>query len=276
MKRLLLIGCVLAAAVAGWQAEPAVEFIHLTDTHVLNLDGVAEPLVLARDHFDPSAKNLADYFDAFANEAARPYRPAFFLITGDLIDAFRYAGESGGRVGGQVEAFRRAAAHSPVPVYSALGNHDIMDLEVAGDKPAPNQASAAEARAAWKSSEPCFRNGTYYGFDRKAGKTTYRLLVLDNGYKSGEPGGGQLRWLEREARGQGSRVLVLAMHVPLAGDDASRATKAALGAARVALVLAGHNHVNGIEEIALGAGKAVQVRTAAFGYGVSNWRRIRL
>ena len=59
-------------------------------------------------------------------------------------------------------------------------------------------------------------------------------------------------------------------------DAQSRAIKAALAPARVALVLAGHNHENIINLVAVGRKTAVQVRTAAFGYGRSQWRRVRL
>ena len=268
-------GLVLAAGAAG-QGGSALDFIQLTDTHVTELRGVAPALAKTRGHFSGSGKALGEYFEALADPVGRPYRPAFFLITGDLIDAFRFAGAGGGQVDGQIAAFRRATSRSPAPLYLALGNHDITDWGLAAGEPDSDQSSAGEARAAWIAAEESFRRGTYYNFEKHVGSTAYLFLVLDNAYNSGRIADEQMAWLRRQVEGQGQRVLILAMHIPLGEDANSRAIKSALSAARVALVLAGHRHSNGIEEIPLGGGQAVQVRTAAFGYGASNWRRIRL
>ena len=158
----------LALAFAG---EPSLEFIHLTDTHLCDLDRAAPALAAARDHFEPSAESLASFFEAFSGEAGRPYRPAFFLITGDLIDAFRFAGAGGEWVEGQVETFRRVAERSPAPLYLALGNHDIMELGVADGRPDPDQSAAGEARAAWIASAKSFKGGTWYTFEKQVGST---------------------------------------------------------------------------------------------------------
>jgi hypothetical protein len=100
------------------------------------------------------------------------------------------------------------------------------------------------------------------------------FVVLDNG--EGALAREQLAWLKLQAERQGPRQMVLAMHVPLGEDEPSKAIKSALAPARLALVLAGHNHVNFIDAVAIGRKTAVQVRTAAFGYGRSHWRHIRL
>ncbi|MEI6781531.1 MAG: hypothetical protein WCQ21_11515, partial [Verrucomicrobiota bacterium] len=72
-------------------------------------------------------------------------------------------------------------------------------------------------------------------------------------------------------------TIILALHVPLGADAGSAAIKGAVAAARnIALILGGHNHRDQIEDLALGASTPVQVRTAAFGYGAGNWRRICL
>jgi hypothetical protein len=139
----------------------------------------------------------------------------------------------------------------------------------------PDQSVAGEARAAWIASANCFAKGTYYSFEKSVGRTTYLFLVLDNAYNAGAIAQEQLHWLRRQVERQGSRFLVLAMHIPLGDDANSAAIKGALGDASVTLVLAGHMHSDAIEEIAVGA-PVVQVRTAAFGFGENNWRRIRL
>jgi hypothetical protein len=54
-------------------------------------------------------------------------QPAFMLITGDLIrDALR-VGEAEAR--GYFELYARMIASFPVPVFSALGNHDVFGIE---------------------------------------------------------------------------------------------------------------------------------------------------
>ena len=121
--------------------------------------------------------------------------------------------------------------------------------------------------------------------ERQVGGTKYVLLLLDNGYSAAgakdAPGfrlaPEQLHWLRRQTETHTGAVILLALHVPLGTDAGSEAIKGAVAGARnLALVLGGHNHRDQIEDLALGAGTAVQVRTAAFGYGVNNWRRIRL
>ncbi len=270
---LLCLAAALAPSLA-FAGEPSLDFVHLTDTHVCDLHRVAPALAEARDHFGTAAESLASFFEAFSGEAGRPYCPAFFLITGDLTDAFRFRGAAGDWVEGQVETFRRVAARSPAPLYLALGNHDIIQLGLADGRPDPDESAANAAHAAWMASAPCFKNGTWYSFERQVGSASYVFVVLDN--SEGATSQEQLNWLKLQAERQGPRRMVLAMHTPLGEDASSKAIKSALASARVALVLAGHNHANFIDLVALGPRTAVQVRTAAFGYGRSYWRRIRL
>ena len=167
-----------------------------------------------------------------------------------------------------------------------LGNHDITHYSVgAVGKPAADQAFAGEARAAWTVAMPCFRQGTYYAIEQQVGATPYVVLMLDNGYSAAgakeAPGfqlaHEQLYWLRRQTEKHAKAVIVVALHVPLGRDAGSEAIKGAVAGTRnVALILAGHNHKDAIDDVALGETTAVQVRTAAFGYGVNNWRRIIL
>jgi 3',5'-cyclic AMP phosphodiesterase CpdA len=268
---LLFPALALALVLPSLAAEPAVEFIQFTDTHVTVLEGVKPELIEARKQFAGAGKALA----AFFADDARPWQPNFFLFTGDLTDIYATAGADGAMRYGHIEAFMRAIAGSPAPVYLALGNHDIQQYHGWPDRKLDwDQLTAGEARAAWIAAAPCFRGGTYYAFDRRVGRTVYRFAVLDNGYPRLGPE--QLDWLRKEAERQGSRVMVVAMHIPLGADERSRGVLNALAPARVALVVAGHNHRNGVEELPLPRGAAVQVRTAAFGYGADNWRRFRL
>ncbi|MBM3854785.1 MAG: hypothetical protein FJ399_16805 [Verrucomicrobia bacterium] len=281
--RLTFVLCLpLAGAIAAPAPPPVVEFLHLTDTHVVDLREVAPPLAAARNHFRQTGAEL----EKFLAGPSRPPGAEFILVTGDLIDGFSFAAADGRRVFGQIEAFQRATARCRVPLFLLLGNHDITHygLSAAG-KPAADQAVAGEARAAWMAAAPSLRQGTYYGLERQAGERRYVILALDNGYSAaGSNDGGGFRlaheqqfWLRRQTEMHARATIILALHVPLAGDSGSQAIKSAVSGARnVALILGGHNHKDGLEDVALGESTAVQVRTAAFGYGVNNWRRVRL
>lgn len=272
----------LAAAAAAQTRAPVVEFLHLTDTHVTDLSAVAAPIAKARAHFGATGEALAKFLAG----GERPAGGEFILITGDLIDGYTFVAGDGRRVSGQIEAFQRATRASPVPLFVLLGNHDLAHYGLsAAQKPAADQSVAGEARAAWSAAVPALRGGTYYMFERQAGAARYVFVMLDNAYSAGgsDDKGGfrmaheQLFWLRRQAEAQRGATLIVGLHVPLGSDAQSEAIKAALAdTGNVALVLAGHVHQNGIDEIALGASPAVQVRTHAFGYGVNHWRRVRL
>lgn len=274
---------VLFAALAGGQTRaPVVEFLHLTDTHVIDLRGVAAPIAKARAHFGPTGAALEQFFAG----PAWPRSADFILVTGDLIDGYSFVADDGRRVYGQIDAFLRATRACPVPLFVLLGNHDLAHYGLsAAQRPAADQSVAGAARAAWMAAVPGLRSGTYYTFERHAGGTKYVFVMLDNGYSAAgaDDKGGfrmaheQLLWLRRQAEAHREAVLIVGLHVPLGADAQSQAIRAALtGAGQVALFLAGHVHKDGLDEIALGEARAVQVRTHAFGYGVNHWRRVRL
>jgi 3',5'-cyclic AMP phosphodiesterase CpdA len=282
--RLFVTACVLLGGFAAGQQSSGVEFIHVSDTHVIDLKGFAAPLAKAREHFANSERRLA----ALLAGVGRPSTASFVLITGDLIDGFSFAGSGGSTVRGQVDAFRRATAKSPIPLFLTLGNHDIQHYGVAPDgvKVVGDQSVAGAARAAWVQSADCFREGTYYEFTKRAGTTRYVFLMLDNGYSAAgateRPPVGmsheQLNWLRSRALANRDAVIILAMHIPIGKDATSTAIAGAMSSApNIALILAGHNHRDQIDDaVGLGASTAVQVRTASLGYGAQNWRRIRL
>ncbi len=292
MTRIIFLAILSILAAMGGAAQkqaarplPAasLDFIHLSDTHVIDLKGIAAPLVKQREHFADSERRLG----ALLAGVGRPGTESFALITGDLIDAFSFTAAGGGAVHGQINAFRRAVAKSTIPLYLTLGNHDIEHYGIAPDgvKAAGDQWLAGQARAAWVQAAECFRAGTYYEFAKQVGRMRYVFLMLDDGYvatgSKERPAvtvaHEQLFWLHRRIQANADAVLILAMHIPLSTNANSQAIRqAAAGAPNVALVLAGHNHTDGIEDLELGAGHAVQVRTAALGYGAENWRRIRL
>lgn len=281
-RRLIAPFLLLAVLATGQAATPRVEFLHLTDTHVVDLSKVAEPLAVARKHFGNTGADLAKFL-------AGPTRPSgsdFILITGDLIDGFSFVAGDGRRVLGQIEAFHRAISSCRVPMFLLLGNHDITHYGLStAAKPAADQSVAGEARAAWMAAAPSMRRGTYYAIDQQVGETKYVILMLDNGYSAAgakdtpasRMAHEQLYWIRRQTETHASATIILALHIPFGTDSGSQGIKSAVAGARnIALVLAGHNHKDGIEDVAFGETTAVQVRTAAFGYGVNNWRRVCL
>lgn len=262
----------------GWCGEPVLEFIHISDTHVVNLEGVHPKLVAAREHFRDSGATLHRLLERLGRESP----PAFVLNTGDLIDAYCFDGPSGQPVRGQIERFKAVHGGNRLPLFLALGNHDIHRYRQAEGKPGPvaDQSLAAEARRSWRRAFDCFREATYYSFRQQVGGTTYVFLVLDNGEdpaRNPEFAAEQLRWFKEQLASHPRDAVILAMHVPLGDDAFSNSVKAAAAKTEgVLLSLAGHRHTDEIEEIDLGSRRLTQVRTAALGYGADHWRRIRL
>ncbi|HWB83859.1 MAG TPA: metallophosphoesterase [Bryobacteraceae bacterium] len=280
-RTVVAIVCLLYGGLAAQQKDQSIDFIQLSDTHVVDLHGVAPALFKARQHLAGAERRLAAFL------AQPPVAASFVLITGDLTDAFRFTAPDGGVVGGQTEAFRRAVAQTRIPLYLTLGNHDIEQYRVAPDgiKAAGDQWLAGAARAYWTRTMECFGKGTYYEFAKQVGRTRYVFLMLDDGYVATGSiehpavtiAHEQLYWLRKRAEANAGAVLVLAMHIPIGTNANSQAIRQAVESApNVALVLVGHNHRDQIDDLDLGASRAVQVRTAALGYGAGNWRRIRL
>ncbi|MDP3000947.1 MAG: metallophosphoesterase [Bryobacterales bacterium] len=269
----------LAIVSLGWAAGPAVDFIQITDTHVVDLAEVHPALVKAREHFAKTGAAFERYLDG----VAKPPRPAFLLHTGDIADAYCFDRAAGPAVCRGVEISKPILKRSPVPVYLTLGNHDIQAYrhEEGNPRLIADHSVAPRARAEWSKAAKSLRRGTYYSFRKRAGRTSYVFLVLDNGDRSlakdSAFSAGQLAWLKKQVSANPKAALILVMHVPLGDDAYSGEIKSALADSdRVVLSIAGHRHSDAVEEIALGARRFTQVRTSAFGYGEGNWRRFRL
>lgn len=258
-------------------AQPALEFVQITDTHVANFEGVHTGVIMQRLQNQLAATSLRTFL-----KDLREAPPAFVLHTGDAVDAVCLDGPKLEPVCGQIEVFRRIMAESPAPVYLALGNHDIERYRWAGTPPkaAGDQSIAAEARREWSRAVPALSESSYYSFSKRAGETSYRFIVLDNG-ESGPAGAAyakpQLEWLHREIDAHRGDWIVLVLHIPLGLDAFSSAVKAAAARSdRVVLAIAGHRHSNALEEIDLGGRRLLQVRTASLALNPTNSRRFRL
>lgn len=274
--RLSVAGALLAVSL--FAAAP-VEFWQVTDTHLMKLDGVEPALRKVRQHYEGSTPALERFFSRIGKGGP----PAFVLHTGDIIDAYRFDGVNGTVVEGQVEHAKAVLARSPVPLYLTLGNHDIQHYRRAGEKVVADRGAdvAGAARREWRQAAACFKNGTYYAFSRRSGKTEYHFLVLDNGERVPPEESpflaSQLAWLEKEIAARRNGPLIVAMHIPLAQDKVSDAIARALSkSTRLELILAGHRHTNGIEEIPLGGRVVPQIRTSAFAIDERDFRRVLL
>jgi 3',5'-cyclic AMP phosphodiesterase CpdA len=258
----------------------SVTFLHISDTHVSQLAGAHPKLIAWRDSKGVPSSRLA----AFLVETVPQQKPAFVVASGDLIDAYCFDGpEPGKEIHGQIEHFASLVEKSPVPFYPGLGNHDIECYRhVEGATAATgDQSVKTETRLAWKEKLNAFRNGTYYAIPQKVGNTSYRILVLDNG-ESGQwvdPAfrETQMAWVRQEIQAHPKDVFIFVVHIPLSkGGFTAALQNAAAPSNRAALILAGHNHRDQLDEVVFGERSVPQVRTAALESGLSHWRAFRL
>jgi hypothetical protein len=268
----------LLVAINAPGAEPALEFVHLSDTHLTNFGAIHPALSAALQVKKNANANLHDALRRLGTGSS----PAFAIVTGDLIDGYSFDGPTGKRVLGQIDVFRDAAARSPVPVYPVLGNHDLTHYryEAGNPRPVTDQSVAAQARKAWGLAVPLFRERTYYAFRKQVGRRSYLFLALDNGEAKGRDAAyaaAQLAWVKSQLTGHPADTVILAMHIPMpAAPFAPELQGILAGSPNVALILAGHRHTDGIEEIETGARRVTQVRTAAMFLSGANARLYRL
>ena len=167
-RRSLIAGLAAGTVrVARPAATSFLDFVHVTDTHVINPGGVDPRLVKMRSIFAHTRKALPADLAAFR----RNWKAEFAFVTGDLIDVYSFLGEKEEVVTGQVETFAGIMAESPLPLYTGLGNHDVQHYGLLDNGLlAPDQSNLEQAKAAWIRKVPCFEQGTYYAFHRDVGK----------------------------------------------------------------------------------------------------------
>jgi 3',5'-cyclic AMP phosphodiesterase CpdA len=274
-------------------AQP-VRVLHLADLHLGTEQAVPVPGLL---DLAPGLKqamlgtpgDLAS-FSAFLERAGKQAHPDFAVVSGDLVTASAFVGVDGKPVPGPLARLQQVSARSPFRLFFALGNHDLAlyNFAAASIGEVEDQSVAGQARAAWTRSLDCFRNGTFYDFQKQVGATRFRFAILDNGY-FGErlPGGRrefaisgeQQYWLKTQVNRNPEDVLILVLHVPLDGGAAAKSVLAAIaGRKKPALVLAGHTHASDkVEPIAVeGQPPLLQVWTPAYYTAPSHWRPLRL
>jgi predicted MPP superfamily phosphohydrolase len=274
-------------------AQP-VRVLHLADLHLGTDQAVPVPGLL---DLAPGLKKAMlgtpgdlDSFSAFLERAGKQVRPEFAVVSGDLVTASAFLGADGKPVPGPLVRLQQISARSSFRLFFALGNHDLVLYSFAAARigDVEDQSVAGQARAAWIRSLDCFRNGTFYDFQKRVGATRYRFVILDNAYFGERLAGGrreftfsgeQQYWLKKQVNQNPEDVLILVLHVPLDGGAAAKSVLAAIaGRKKPALILAGHTHVpDKVEPIAAeGQPLLLQVWTPAYYTAPNQWRLLRL
>jgi 3',5'-cyclic AMP phosphodiesterase CpdA len=224
------------------------------------------------------------------------------VITGDLLDFYEAPAEKGAMRAGEVEAFAQLVRSSAVPLWLVAGNHDLSSYWFQGTEFMSGRHNAQQARATWIRNVRGFENGTWYSLIRRVGKTTYRLLFLDNAYGADVPGDladqAQLSWLNWQlAQGKGDTNLIF-MHIPLTVGDTNgdgvrfsapppgwpfpdtyqRGLMKILNEnPSVVALFVGHQHRNVIEDMPFPAGHRItQIQTGNLQVDSGNWRVVSL
>lgn len=297
---LLLITC--APASEKETIPDVVTLLHITDTHVSDLEGYHPAIVDRRQQYGDSYLLINEFFRSLPGEVP----PAAVIITGDIIDYYEGETDDSTMRNGQVEFFAKLHDRSPVPLLMTLGNHDISTYLSGvdeGTKSTLYDYNADIARASFIRTIACFSEGTYYSRQYRAGQTKYRLIFLDNALRvprvlNGFFGLQQLHWLEYQLLAAENETVVLFYHIPIpvadtnqdnihfrippAGwldDEVVKDGFMNLLNTYPAIVAAftGHGHRNIIEDMLLPAGHSfTQIETAALGNNLSNWRIIQL
>lgn len=201
-----------------------VSFLHISDIHYCNLNAYHPSFVKEREYYG----NVSESFINFFKTVPKELNTNFVAATGDLIDYYEAATVSGDMLGTQIEQFVNLINNTNnlnVPLFMTLGNHDIASYWVNDDLSySSSQLNAGQARAAWIRNANCFRNGTYYSKTFEVDSTNYRLIFLDNAYRSlkkDDSGNSyvidtfQQNWLEDQLKMSEDDIEIIFMHMPL-------------------------------------------------------------
>lgn len=278
MRLLLFCGLALSLGLAT-AAEPFVDLIHISDTHIANFTGVHPDLRQARASNATSLARFQEFAQSFAQGPK-----ATLVHTGDIVDAVCFDAAQGPPVYGQIELVRQVLRPVRHPYYFALGNHDVECYRRDPAKPTSpisDQSVAPQTRQLWGKHFRFLKKRTYYSVPFRVAKTRYRLYVLDNGQAFSQGGKDilvrQLAWLQQEMRRRPQEKPIVAAHVPITKDERSRLLQEALLAAPTNVVLlCGHLHSDQIDRIEANGRTVLSVRTGALMRGADHYRRLRL
>jgi 3',5'-cyclic AMP phosphodiesterase CpdA len=187
----------LALALCGWTTQPAPQhapffFLQFSDPQ----------FGMFTDNKD-FAQETANF--QFAVATANRLRPAFLIVTGDLVNK---PGDAA-----QIAEYRRIAAglDRAIPLYNVAGNHDVENV--------PTPASIAAFESLFGPDHYSFQHDTLYG------------IVLDSSLihspdKAGDLAAAQEQWVRAELRkaGQsGAKHIVVFQHHPWFLKEAAEA-----------------------------------------------------
>ncbi len=184
----LALGCALAAGRAA-AAEPFF-FVQLSDPQ----------MGMFADNRD-FAQDAANF--EFVVSAINRWRPAFVVVTGDLVNR--------GGDAAQIAEYRRIAAKidPAIPVHNAAGNHDVQNV--------PTPATLAAYRAIFGPDRYAFRAPGFAGI-------VLNSTVIHSPNQCSDELAAQEQWLRAElarARAEGTRHIVVFQHHPWFLQDAA-------------------------------------------------------
>jgi 3',5'-cyclic AMP phosphodiesterase CpdA len=279
---LLIGGAVLAQ-------KYTLSILHITDLHVIfNQDAYQQDMIQNRKlkQYDKGEDRLRQFLQRVPEKT----KADFVIATGDMIDFFEAENRNGKMLDLGVEQFARLVDDYHIPFSLTLGNHDAFTFNWRDNKLYHNQNFSGRSRASWTRNLSCFKNGTYYSKVFQIGKTTYRLIFLDNSFYQFLPKDKievpwidkpQLYWLNAQLHESEDDIEIILMHIPFAsrsqmGSSNELYTMLAENPT-VKLILSGHHHKNVIMNLPSSQGmKITQVQTGSLVENTDNWRLIRL
>ncbi|WP_294082129.1 metallophosphoesterase family protein [Proteiniphilum sp. UBA5384] len=286
----LLLFCVVLSVNTQAQKD-TLSFVHITDLHLMfNTQNYDQDIVQARKN-KKNYKESNNTFKQFMATIPEQTSCDMIIVTGDLVDFFDAKTGQGNRFAYHVEQFANFIKEFHYPIYLTLGNHDMFSYNWNGEKVVANQLQAGRAKATWIRNFDCFRDGTYYSHVYEVGRTTYRLIFLDNGfYKFKKEEGmvnpyidkAQLHWLQAELDASDDDVEIILMHIPFTEkstlpESNNELYKALIATPSVRLILGGHYHKQDVMWLPSPDTKqTVQVQTGALVSGADKWRQVRL
>lgn len=162
--------------------------------------------------------------------------PAFVVNTGDIVNIGNGVTISGAQADEWFGAYQSAVAGLTMPVYNALGNYDVADINL-------ESVSGAEpgcSKDTWRG----FFGPTYYSFDWGQ----YHCIVLDPNELNGgkqvyQISDSQLEWLQQDLSYRVSQPLLVFFHEPTTSWESQSQVLDILKQHRTA-IFCGHAHQN--------------------------------
>lgn len=285
--KILAVSLVLISG-NGFAQSDTLSFLHITDMHLIfQWESLRPELANNRSGYSVTIQPLADFFQSKPQQTNSDW----VIATGDLIDFYEGQIADRSMMDFQIEQFVRLSSTCRVPVFCALGNHDVISYAWGNDQRVSTQNYAEKARASWIRNAPCFQDGTYYSKDFNVDGTDFRFIFLDDAYYDFEdheetepylelP---QLKWLEGQINESSDDIEIVLMHIPLEEETTQPGNEVKLYSLlkeypSVKMIMAGHRHKNVIKTFRNGdSSEIIQVQTGGFANdSEKNWRQIKL